>query len=64
MATLSLITSDGNGCAEPTFPPGVTLPGSLPRDSAASMAELDGVKEQLLYLRLIAGLLPRLRQPR
>jgi predicted cobalt transporter CbtA len=36
----SLISSDGNGCAEQTFLPGVTLPGSLPRDSAASMAEL------------------------
>src|SRR5687768_3077587 len=53
----SLISSDGNGCAEQTFLPGVTLPGSLPRDSAASMAELDGVKEQLVYLRLWLGII-------
>lgn len=48
----SLISSDGNGCAEQTFLLGVTLPGSLPRDSAASMAELEGVKDELVYLRL------------
>ena len=47
-----MISSDGNGCAEQTFLLGVTLPGSLPRDSAASMAELEGVKDELVYLRL------------
>jgi hypothetical protein len=36
----SSISSDGNGYAERTYLPGVTLPGSPPRDSAAPMAEL------------------------
>jgi hypothetical protein len=53
----SLISSDGNGCAEQTFLPGVTLRGSPPRDSAAPMAELDGVKEELVYLRLWLGIM-------
>jgi hypothetical protein len=57
MSKLSLISSDGNGCAEQTFLAGVTLHGSLPRDSAASMPELDGVREQLVYLRLWLGII-------
>jgi len=53
----SSISYDDNGCAEASFPAGATTHGLPRRDSAPSVPELDGLKEQLVYLRLWLGIM-------
>lgn len=48
---------DRSGYATLTIPHGASARGLLPRASAVSMPELDGLKEQLVYLRLWLGIM-------